>query len=96
MQGGVWTPPYQLDVTDWVKEGRNELCIEVVNTWVNRLIGDSQLPTSQRGTWCRVNSHRPFEPLQTSGLLGPVQLFCCSIRPDTDAIDRAIKAFALL
>lgn len=73
--GGVWTPPYQLDVTDWVKEGRNELCIEVVNTWVNRLIGDSQLPTSQRGTWCRVNSHRPFEPLQTSGLLGPVQLF---------------------
>lgn len=73
--GGVWTPPYRLDITDWVQQGRNELCIEVVNTWTNRLIGDSRLPAAQRGTWCRVNSHRPFEPLQTSGLLGPVQLF---------------------
>ena len=36
--GTVWTNPYQLDISKYVQTGKNKLTIEVVNTWVNRLI----------------------------------------------------------
>jgi len=72
--GGVWTMPYQLDITQLLNKGENEIRIEVVNTWVNRLIGDSKLPLEQRQTWCPVNSYNPSSQLQASGLFGPVKI----------------------
>jgi len=42
--GVLWKPPYRVDVTGIVKEGANELEIEVANLWINRQIGDEQLP----------------------------------------------------
>ena len=69
--GGVWTAPYKLDITDFVKEGENTLEIDVTNNWINRLIGDYRLPESERGTWTYRNPGKDAE-LQQSGIVGPV------------------------
>jgi hypothetical protein len=40
--GVVWCAPWRIEVTGAIKAGDNQLEIEVVNRWANRLIGDKQ------------------------------------------------------
>ena len=42
--GVLWKAPYRVDVTDAVRPGSNTLVIDVTNLWINRMIGDEQLP----------------------------------------------------
>lgn len=42
--GIAWKPPYRVDISGAVRTGQNELEISVVNLWINRLVGDEQLP----------------------------------------------------
>lgn len=42
--GVLWYPPYQTDITSWLKPGSNRLEIAITNNWANRLIGDEQYP----------------------------------------------------
>jgi len=42
--GILWKPPFRVDATQCLKPGRNHLSIKVVNLWINRQIGDEQLP----------------------------------------------------
>jgi hypothetical protein len=72
--GIVWCPPFRVDVTAALKAGENQLEISVVNFWPNRIIGDASLPPAQRLTRTNIRNLTPKTPLETAGLLGPVQL----------------------
>ncbi|RYG19521.1 MAG: hypothetical protein EOO07_06700 [Chitinophagaceae bacterium] len=71
--GILWTTPWMLEVSKYLKPTDNLLEIEVINQWPNRLIGDVGLPKEKRVT----NTNIVFKkdsPLLPSGLLGPVTL----------------------
>lgn len=42
--GVIWCAPWRIDISSALKEGSNELEIEVANRWINRLLGDQQEP----------------------------------------------------
>jgi hypothetical protein len=72
--GVVWAPPFRVEISRALKPGANQLDIEVVNFWPNRIIGDQSLPEAQRFTRTNIRKLTADTPLITSGLLGPVRL----------------------
>lgn len=71
--GVLWKPPFRVDASMLVKPGDNELQIEVMNLWVNRLVGDQSLPPEKRLTRTNIREGEGWE-LHPAGLLGPVRL----------------------
>ena len=80
--GILWKKPFQTDISQLLKTGENDLKIEIVNLWVNRMTGDMLSDPEDR--YCRTNKSymksevwpggdEPFR-IQTAGLLGPVTL----------------------
>jgi hypothetical protein len=55
-----------------LKKGENSVEIEVVGTWMNRIIGDLQLPPEDRIVKTDNVPWQANSPLQASGLTGPV------------------------
>ena len=72
--GTLWCAPWRVDITEALKPGKNELEIEVVNLWPNRLIGDAGLPEREWRTQTNIRTFKPSSPLLPSGLLGPVRV----------------------
>jgi hypothetical protein len=72
--GTVWKEPFRVDVTTAARPGANELEIQVVNLWPNRLIGDQKLPEARRITWTSVTPYKADHALFPSGLIGPVRI----------------------
>ena len=76
--GVLWTHPFRVDATAALRDGENQLTVEVINTWHNRLVADSRLPAAERATRTNilVSQRKPWKdhaPLP-SGLFGPVRL----------------------
>lgn len=69
--GKLWVAPYEIDITGFLRKGKNSLEIKVTNTWFNRLVHDAGQPADKRKTWV-LNWPDKDTPLRDSGLLGPV------------------------
>jgi hypothetical protein len=69
----LWAKPYKADVTEFVKDGGNELRVDVTSTFFNRLVYDAGQPVEQRKTWT-IAGPKENQPLRPSGLLGPVRV----------------------
>ena len=75
----LWKAPYKVNFVGYLKPGKNTIEVKVVNTWVNRLIGDGQpdveghsfTPVAFYGVKSLTQNMGPVIP---SGLMGPVRL----------------------
>ncbi len=72
--GILWAMPFRVDVTDAIKPAGNNLEVEVVNFWPNRIIGDQSLAPEKRFTRTNIRKLTKDTPLMDSGLLGPVRI----------------------
>jgi len=73
--GVVWCTPFQVEIPAGLLKPRgNQIEVTVANLWVNRLIGDSKVPESQRVTKTTWSPYGPDSKLRPSGLLGPVRI----------------------
>lgn len=70
----VWCAPFEVDVTPYIHSGKNTLRLEVVNTWHNRMVLDSQLPAGERVVNAFPLVVTPQSELKPSGITGPVRL----------------------
>jgi hypothetical protein len=68
----LWKSPYRIDISAVAKQGENLLEIEVVNTWLNRLLGDDASDAPKRITSTTTKTWAG--PPLSSGLLGPVTI----------------------
>jgi hypothetical protein len=77
LAGYVWHPPYRVDLTPYLKPGKNELRIVVENTAINELAGETlssnRLLYDRYGVRFIPQGMEHLEPLP-SGMLGPLTL----------------------
>ncbi len=85
--GIAYRRPYVLPAGGALKEGSNELEVEVTNTWLNRMVAQKDLPEEKRlgdpSSWLdtqrieRMPGYKPLKDqgyLMDSGLIGPVRI----------------------
>ncbi|MGD0911019.1 MAG: glycosylhydrolase-like jelly roll fold domain-containing protein [Terracidiphilus sp.] len=70
--GVHWTRPFRVDISAAAKSGRNDLEIDIINLWQNRLIGYAHLLSEKWFCKTNVRNFTSDHPLLPSGLLGPV------------------------
>ena len=80
-----------------LKDGENEIAVDVTSTWHNRLIVDAGLPEPERQTWTILgwNGPQKGQPFAPSGWVGPARLvFAGDAGAAAEAQDDAGKALS--
>jgi hypothetical protein len=75
--GIIWTAPFEADITEALRPGRNALVVEVANAWMNRLISEARHPTGE--IFAPVAGvYDPRAETRPAGLSSPVALRACA------------------
>ena len=74
--GSLWAPPYRVDVTDLLRDGANEIRVDVYNTAINRLAEGGRLPdmrpvVERYGLRTRLQDMDGLQPLPSGILSSP-------------------------
>ncbi|MBQ4028457.1 MAG: DNA-binding protein, partial [Prevotella sp.] len=72
--GIAWMAPYEIDITQALKKGKNNIEIEITNTWHNALRGADEGKAPYDGIWTNAKYRTKGNDLLPSGLLGPITL----------------------
>jgi hypothetical protein len=86
--GVAWMQPYRLDITRFLRAGRNQLTVKVTNLLIHHVRGMKEMPPIPENLRERYGQRRQdyddglnvvqrdqtAEPVPPSGLLGPVRL----------------------
>lgn len=72
--GTLWIAPFNVDISKAIRQGKNHLHIEVVNTWANALLGNDNGTPPFEGIWTNGKYRRAEKDLLPSGLTGPVTI----------------------
>jgi hypothetical protein len=75
--GVVWHPPYEVDVTKWIRAGKNSVRVDVANLAINALAGqsmpDHKLLSLRYGERFQAQDMQNLQPVP-AGMLGAVRL----------------------
>jgi hypothetical protein len=73
--GIVWTPPYKANITPYLKAAENNITVEVINSWNNRIVGDTKNPAGKQYTNTNIKyKFKGVKQLLKSGLLGSAEI----------------------
>lgn len=70
--GIVWCSPWMVDITPFIKKGKNKVEIRVANCLWNRLVGDANREEDQRLMLQTTPLAKPTDELVPSGIIGNV------------------------
>jgi hypothetical protein len=68
--GIIWTPPYRVEIMNSLRQGENEIVVETINTWNNRLVGDANNPDGRQFTNTNIKYMFKNGTLLDSGIIG--------------------------
>ena len=72
--GVVWTPPYKVCITPYLKVGQNKITVQSINTWNNRIVGDLNNPSEKYSNTNIKSKFKANSPLLKSGLIGKAEI----------------------
>jgi hypothetical protein len=72
--GIAWTAPYEVELTSALRKGKNEITVEVTNTWANALRGADKGKAPFDGIWTNAKYRMAGDGVIPAGWFGPSSL----------------------